>query len=151
MRSVTKPLILILCTGNSCRSQMAETILQAAAGDAVKVASAGSNPAGYVHQGAIDAMAEKGFDLRGAKSKHMDEFLNRNVEVVITVCGNADQVCPVYPGQLKRYHWPFKDPAVVVGTEEMVRAAFRRGRDQLETVFAAYGRGLADGLELSGK
>ncbi|MDC0276258.1 arsenate reductase ArsC, partial [Verrucomicrobiales bacterium] len=104
------PLVLILCTGNSCRSQMAEALLQRAAGDALRVASAGSKPSGYVHPLSIKAMAEMDIDISDHRSKNLDEFLNQDVEVVITVCGNADQVCPVFPGQAKRYHWGFDDP-----------------------------------------
>jgi len=139
-------MVLIICTGNACRSQMAEAFLREAAGEAVEVASAGSNPAGMVHPRVREVMAEKGFDLRGAKSQHMDEYLDREVAVVITVCDAADETCPTYPGQVQRYHWPFKDPIRVVGTEEMILEAFRRSRDEIETVFTLYGLGLADGL-----
>ena len=148
--AVSKPLILILCTANACRSQMGEAILQAVVGDAFEVVRAGCLPSGSVHEGAIEAMAEKGLDLREAKSQHMDEYLDRKVEIVITVCNRADEVCPVYSGQVKRHHWPFKDPALVVGTEEMVRTAFRRTRRDLEAVFSAYGRCLLAGLQLRG-
>ena len=92
------PIILILCTGNSCRSHLAEGILQAAIGDLLRVASAGSNPAGYVHPLAIEAMREIGIDISGHRSKHMNEFLDQEVETGITVCGNADQACPTFPG-----------------------------------------------------
>ena len=94
------PLILILCTGNSCRSHLAEGILRAAVGDALRVASAGSRPAGYVHPLAIKVLAEIGIDISAHRSKHLDEFLPEKVETVITVCGNADQVCPMFPGQM---------------------------------------------------
>lgn len=146
---MVKPVILIMCTGNACRSPMAQAFLQAAAGDAVEVVSAGSNPAGRPHRMTIEVMAEKGLDLRRANSRHVNEFLDREINVVITVCSHAAQVCPVFPGQVKLYHWPFKDPVTVVGTEEMIRKAFRRSRDELEVVFTAYGRGLVDGLELA--
>src|SRR5882724_7752818 len=92
------PLVLILCTGNSCRSHLAEGILRAAAGDVVRVASAGSKPAGFVHPLAIKALAEIGIDISVHRSKHLDEFLGQNVETVITVCGKADEVCPMFPG-----------------------------------------------------
>lgn len=128
---------------------MAEAFLQAAAGDAVEVASAGSNPAGKIHPVAIEVMAEKGLDLRGARSEHVNDYLEREVALTITVCAHAESQCAVYPGLARRYHWPFKDPAMVVGTEEMVRQAFRRTRDELEMVFTTYGRGLADGLEMA--
>jgi arsenate reductase len=106
---MTKPLILVLCTGNSCRSHLAEGILRRALGDAYEVASAGSKPAGYVHPLAIRAMADIGIDIASHESKHLDQFLNQNVETVITVCGNADQACPMFPGQVNRHHFPFDD------------------------------------------
>ncbi|MGY8640254.1 MAG: arsenate reductase ArsC [Verrucomicrobiales bacterium] len=140
------PLALILCTGNSCRSQMAEALLQRAAGDALRVASAGSKPSGYVHPLSIKAMAELDIDISDHRSKNLDEFLNQDVEVVITVCGNADQVCPVFPGQAKRYHWGFDDPADAEGSEEEQMVFFRRVRDEIDRVFSAYGHGRADAL-----
>ncbi len=140
-----KPLILVLCTGNSCRSHLAEGLLRAALGDGFEVASAGSNPAGYVHPLATRAMEEVGVDLSGHRSKHLDEFLDREVETVITVCGNADQACPVFPGQLNRHHWPFDDPAHAAGTEEEQLAVFRRVRDEIARVFGAYAAGRLDG------
>lgn len=138
------PAILILCTGNSCRSHLAEGILQRALGDRFRVASAGSNPAGYVHPLGIKAMAEIGIDISGHHSKHLDEFLSDEVETVITVCGNADQVCPMFPGQLNRHHWGFDDPAHATGTEEEQMAVFRRVRDEIQRVFNAYAAGLLD-------
>ena len=138
----TKPRILILCTGNSCRSHMAEGILRAAAGDLVEVHSAGSKPAGYVHPKAVEALREIGIDISDHRSKHMDEFLDRDIDTVITVCGNADQACPVFPGQVHRYHWPFDDPAHASGTEEEVMASFRRVRDEIKEVFGNYAREL---------
>src|SRR5476651_547778 len=86
IRMTTPPLVLILCTGNSCRSHLAEGILRKAVGDKFRIASAGSKPAGYVHPLAIRAMAEIGIDISGHRSKHLEEFLDRNVETVITVC-----------------------------------------------------------------
>ena len=94
----TPPLVLVLCTGNSCRSHMAEGILRAAAKGCFLVASAGSKPAGYVHPLAISALSEIGIDISNHTSKHLNDFLSQPVETVITVCGNADQVCPVFPG-----------------------------------------------------
>ena len=139
-----KPTILILCTGNSCRSHMAEGILRQASKGAFEVASAGSRPAGYVHPLAIKALAEINIDISNHASKHMNEFLQREVETVITVCGNADQVCPVFPGQVNRYHWPFDDPAHAVGSEEEKLAVFRRVRDEIARVFQAYAAGRLD-------
>ena len=135
---MNKPSILILCTGNSCRSHMAEGILRAAAGDIIEVHSAGSNPAGYVHPQAIATMAEIGIDISAHTSKHMNDFLERKINTVITVCGKADQACPMFPGQVHRYHWGFDDPAHATGTEEEIRNAFRRVRDQIQLVFNAY-------------
>jgi len=142
--SDSRPLVLILCTGNSCRSQMAEAILQKAAGDVLRVESAGSAPSGYVHPLAVKAVSEIGLDLSEGRSKNLDEFINEQVETVITVCGNADQVCPVFPGQVKRYHWGFDDPAHAEGTEEEQYAVFLRVRDEIDRVFSAYGLGRAD-------
>ncbi len=139
------PTILILCTGNSCRSHMAEGILRAAAGDLLNVQSAGSNPAGYVHPLAIKALAEIGIDISGHHSKHMNEFLTQDVETVITVCGNADQACPMFPGQMNRYHWGFDDPAHATGSEDEQMEMFRRVRDEIRQVFEAYAAGRKDG------
>ena len=136
-----QPTVLVLCTGNSCRSHLAECFLRAASGGAFQVASAGSKPAGYVHPLAIKAMAEVGIDLALHTSKHMNDFLSQNVETVITVCGNADQACPMFPGQVNRYHWGFTDPAHAAGTEEEVMAAFREVRDRIKLVFEAYATG----------
>src|SRR5690606_9036245 len=103
MPSKAKPTVLILCTGNSCRSHLAEGILGATAGDFLNVQSAGSKPAGYVHPLAIEVMREIGIDISTHRSKHLDEFRAQPVETVITVCGNADQVCPVFPEQMNRH------------------------------------------------
>ena len=149
MNSETQtPLILVLCTGNSCRSHIAEAILRAASGGVFRVASAGSKPAGYVHPLSIRALAEIGIDIASHTSKHMNLFLEQPVETVITVCGNADQVCPVYPGQATRYHWPFEDPAHAPGTEDEQMEVFRRVRDEIRRVFEAYARGRIDQARL---
>ncbi|HIG81262.1 MAG TPA: arsenate reductase ArsC [Verrucomicrobiales bacterium] len=138
-------LILILCTGNSCRSHLAEGILRAALGDAAIVASAGSNPTGTVHPMAIEVMAEIGIDIRTHTSKHLNEFLEKKVHTVITVCGHADAACPVFPGQAAKHHWPFDDPAKAEGNEEEIRATFRRVRDEIRVKFEAYAREIAVG------
>ena len=139
-----KPLVLILCTGNSCRSHLAEGILRKAAGDFLNVQSAGSKPAGYVHPLAIEVMNEIGIDIRQHRSKHLDEFLHQPVETVITVCGNADQACPTFPGQVNRHHWGFDDPAHATDSDEEKTAVFRRVRDEIRRVFEAYAAGRAD-------
>jgi arsenate reductase len=144
---MTPPTILILCTGNSCRSHLAEGLLREALGDSFRVESAGSKPAGYVHPLGIQAMAEVGIDISAHRSKHLDEFLTDKVETVITVCGNADQVCPVFPGQVNRHHWPFDDPAHATGSEEEQMAVFRRVRDEIARVFQAYAAGRLDALK----
>jgi arsenate reductase len=146
-RGARKPTILVLCTGNSCRSHMAEGILRAAAGDILEAASAGSKPAGHVHPLAIAAMQEIGLDISRHRSKPMDEFLGGNVETVITVCGNADQACPMFPGQVNRHHWPFDDPARATGTDEEKMAVFRRVRDEIKKVFEAYADGRRDQMK----
>lgn len=140
-----KPNVLILCTGNSCRSHMAEGILRAAAGDLIEVHSAGSKPAGYVHPRAIQVLKEIGIDISAHTSKHMNDFLDRKITTVITVCGNADQACPMYPGQVNRHHWGFDDPAHAKGSEEDILAEFRRVRDEIQLVFGAYAAGLKEG------
>lgn len=138
------PLVLVLCTGNSCRSHLAEGILRAASKGRFRVASAGSKPAGYVHPLAIQVMKEMGIDISSHHSKHLNEFLNQPVETVITVCGNADQACPMFPGQVNRYHWGFDDPAHASGTDEEKLAVFRRVRDEIRRVFEAYAAGRLD-------
>ena len=141
---MSKPVVLILCTGNSCRSHLAEGLLRAAAGDILDVQSAGSKPAGYVHPLAIKAMAELGIDISRHRSKPLTEFLDQKVETVITVCGNADDACPVFPGQVNKHHWPFYDPAHADGTDEQKLAVFRQVRDEINRVFGAYAAGRRD-------
>jgi arsenate reductase len=138
---MNKPTILILCTGNSCRSHLAEGILQKALGDEYEVRSAGSRPAGFVHPLAVRVMKEIGLDISGHRSKHLEEFLEQQVETVIAVCANADQACPIFPGRVNRYHWDFDDPAQATGTEEEKLTVFRRIRDEIRKVFEAYAAG----------
>ena len=149
--NTVKPTVLILCTGNSCRSHLAEGLLRAAAGDLFNVASAGSKPAGYVHPLAIVAMKEIGIDISAHTSKHMNEFLAGEVETVITVCGNADQACPIYPGQVNRHHWPFEDPAHATGTEAEILEVFRRVRNEIRNKFTAYADGRRDEIKRAAK
>ena len=142
---MSKPTVLILCTGNSCRSHMAEGILRNAASDLIEVASAGSNPSGYVHPKAITALNEIGIDISSHTSKHMNDFLNQDIHTVITVCGNADQACPTYPGQSHRHHWGFEDPAHAEGSEDEIMEVFRKVRDEIRLVFEAYSSGIRTG------
>ena len=144
-----KASILILCTGNSCRSHLAEGLLRADAGDLFEIHSAGSKPAGYVHPKAIRVMSELGIDISGHTSKHLSEFLDRKIDIVITVCGNADQACPMFPGQVSRHHYGFDDPALAQGTEEEILAVFRRTRDAVRLVFQAYADGRRDLVQTS--
>ena len=147
MEKQVKPLILILCTGNSCRSHMAEGILREVAGNVLNVQSAGSAPTGSVHPLAILTLGEIGIDISSHTSKHMNEFLSSNVETVITVCDNADQACPSFPGQSCRHHWPFPDPAKVKGTEEEIQNAFEQVRDEIQRVFTDYGLSRINGIQ----
>ena len=139
MEEKAKPLILILCTGNSCRSHIAEGILQEVAGDILNVQSAGSDPAGFVHPLAVTVLADIGIDISENSSKHMNEFLSSEVETVITVCDNADQACPSFPGQANRHHWPFPDPAKAEGSKEEIRKIFEKVRDDIRRVFTDFG------------
>lgn len=125
---------------------MAEGILRQSAGAIVNVQSAGSNPAGYVHPLAIRVMSEIGIDISTHRSKHLQEFLHQKVETVITVCGNADQACPMFPGQVRRHHWGFHDPAKAEGTEAEKLEVFRQIRDEMRRVFEAYAAGRFDAL-----
>ena len=138
---MSKPTVLILCTGNSCRSHMAEGILRHAGGDLFEVRSAGSKPAGYVHPMAIEAMKEIGIDISAHESKSLELFLDGTVDTIVTVCGNASDACPVFPGDVKRYHWGFIDPAHAEGSDEEVMAVFREVRDLIRNTFEAYAAG----------
>lgn len=120
---------------------MAEGILRQAASDLFEVCSAGSNPSGYVHQSAIEVLDEIGIDISTHRSKHMNDFVGKCVETVITVCGRADHVCPAFPAQRNRYHWGFDDPAEAEGSADEVTAVFRRVRDEIKLVFQAYADG----------
>ena len=124
--------ILILCTGNSCRSHMAEGLLKHLASDLFEVFSAGSNPAGIVHPLAIEVLKEKGIDISLNTSKSLNLFINVNIDIVITVCDNAKEACPVFPNSPKTLHWPFEDPPHAQKDGENEIDAFRRIRDQIE-------------------
>ena len=125
-----KPRVLFLCTGNSCRSQMAEGFLRHFAGDRFDVASAGTRPA-VLNPGAVDAMREVGVDIAQHRSKSVDEFAGQRFDHVITVCDRARESCPIFPGATRLHHWPFDDPAEATGTSEERMAVFRRVRDEI--------------------
>jgi arsenate reductase (thioredoxin) len=124
--------VLFLCTGNSCRSQMSEAWLNELGGDRFAVYSAGLEPHG-VHPLTIKVMEETGYDMSDHRSKHLDEFVGEvEFDFLITVCGNADERCPVFPGMGERLHWPFDDPAGFEGPEEQKLVFFRKVRDQIK-------------------
>jgi len=122
--------VLILCTGNSARSQMAEGLLRHLAADRFEVASAGVAP-GHVRPEAVEVMRELGIDISSHRSKSVDEFIEQEFDYVITVCDNANEQCPVFPGRTKRIHWSFDDPAAAQGDESARLGFFRRVRDEI--------------------
>jgi arsenate reductase len=122
--------VLILCTGNSARSQMAEGLLRHLAGDRFEVMSAGVSPT-QVKPEALTAMREIGIDISSHRSKSVDEFSHEQFDYVITVCDNANEQCPVFPGSTKRIHWSFEDPAAAAGDENARLAVFFRVRDEI--------------------
>jgi arsenate reductase len=126
-----KKRVLILCTGNSARSQMAEGLLKAIAGDRFDVSSAGVDPT-HVRPEAIEVMREIGFDISSHRSKSVDEFSGEEFDYVVTVCDNARDNCPVFPGSATRLHWSFEDPAAVQGSLEERLAEFRHCRDLIQ-------------------
>jgi arsenate reductase len=125
-----KKRVLILCTGNSARSQMAEGLLRSDAGERFTVESAGTKPS-TVRAEAIAVMQEVGIDITSHRSKHVDEFAGQNFDYVLTVCDNAKESCPVFFGKTTRLHHSFNDPAAVEGSEEKRLGAFRKLRDEL--------------------
>ena len=125
-----KQRVLILCTGNSARSQMAEGLLREMAGDRFEVVSAGVAPS-HVRSEAIEVMREIGIDISSHRSKSVDGFTGQVFDYVITVCDNANQQCPIFPGKSKRIHWSIDDPAETTGDEDVRLAAFRSARDEL--------------------
>ncbi len=127
--------ILILCTGNSCRSQMAEGFLKHF-DKTLHVRSAGTHPSGQVHPKAVQVMAEAGVDISDGRPENVDLYLDEAWDYVITVCGNAKETCPVFQGKVKeQLHIGFEDPADATGSDDEVLAAFRRIRDEIKTDF----------------
>jgi arsenate reductase len=123
--------VLILCTHNSSRSQMAEGLLRELADGQMEVYSAGTEPS-RVHPLAIKTMAERGIDISGHTSKHLSQFLGDTLDYVITVCDDANETCPVFPGAAHRLHWSFPDPSAAEGSEEERLAVYRTVRDSIE-------------------
>lgn len=142
IKRMAKKRILVLCTGNSARSQMGEGLFRHEGGDAYEVFSAGTKPS-HVRREAIGVMREIGIDISGHRSKSMDEFSGQSFDYLVTVCDNARDTCPVFPGAVRHVHWSLEDPAVVEGTEEERLAAFRRIRDQIPERVKAFYRGQA--------
>jgi arsenate reductase len=126
-----KPKVIFLCTGNSCRSHMAEAIVNARLGDEWQAFSAGTEPAGYVHPKALAALAEIGIQHAG-ESKHTDEFRDRDFDLVVTLCDDAAENCPIWLGQGKRVHVGFPDPAKAEGLDDEVMKVFRTVRDEID-------------------
>jgi arsenate reductase (thioredoxin) len=127
---MNKTRVLVLCTGNSARSQMGEGLFREEGGGAYEVSSAGTKPS-RVRPEAIAAMREIGIDISGHRSKSVEEFAGQAFDFVVTVCDSARDACPIFPGATERIHWSLEDPAAVEGSEEERLAAFRRIRDQL--------------------
>jgi len=134
------PRILILCTGNSCRSQMAEGFLRSF-DSTLEVYSAGTSPAGQVHPKAIQVMKEAGIDISRHSTRLVDDFIKMDFDYVITVCDHARETCPVFSGIVKhQLHMGFEDPAAVTGTEEEVLTVFRKVRDEIKKKFYEFYR-----------
>jgi arsenate reductase len=133
--------VLFLCTGNSCRSQMAEGWARELGGGAVAVESAGIEAHGK-NPRAIAVMAEAGVDISAQESTVVDDAMLRRADVVVTVCGHADEVCPALPPEVRKIHWPLADPAKATGSEDQIMAAFRATRNEVKRRV----RGLLAGL-----
>lgn len=130
--------VLVLCTGNSCRSQMAEALWEKLGHGQWQSASAGSRPSGYVHPLAIRAMQELDIDISDYQSKSLNQFTDQSFELVVTVCDNAKEACPVFPGAANTLHWPFDDPADATGSDEEKLVVFRRVRDEIKNTIESY-------------
>lgn len=133
MSPKTKYKVLFLCTGNQARSQMAEALMKARAGDDFDVTSAGSRPKPAVHPMAVRIISEQGIDISSVKPKDVARFTEVPFDYVITLCDNARDVCPIFPGEGERIHWSIPDPAAADGTEEEMLEAFRAARDDIES------------------
>lgn len=130
--------VLIVCTGNACRSQMAEGLWREIGKGAWEAVSAGSEPAGWVHPLAVRAMEEIGIDISDHRSESIDDYLGQTFDLVVTLCDHAARNCPLFPDGKERLHWPFPDPIRAKGSEEKRLAAFREVRDGIRDRIAAY-------------
>lgn len=129
--------VMFLCTGNTCRSQMAEGFARELGKGIVASYSAGLMPAGVVHPRAIAVMKEAGIDISDQRSKGIDTNLLHKMDMIVTLCGNAEASCPVTPPEIKRMHWPIDDPVHAMGTEEGILKAFRKARDEIQEKIVA--------------
>ena len=125
--------VLFLCTGNSCRSQMAEAIMNTLGKGQSQSFSAGAKPAGFVHPLAARTLQEAGYPTDGLRSKSWDEFKGDSFDAIVTVCDNARESCPVFPGKAERIHWSFEDPAGAAGSEEEKLRIFRKVFAEIQT------------------
>ena len=141
----TKYKVLFLCTGNQARSQMAEALLNTHAGKAFDVTSAGSNPNPKVHPLAARVLSEKGIDISSAFPKDAVRFTHIEFDYVITLCDDARDVCPVFPGEGERIHWSIPDPAAASGTDEERLEAFRKARDDIDRLIDRFVREMQEG------
>ncbi len=124
--------VLILCTGNSCRSQMAQAIWQDSGSSEWIAMSAGSRPSGYVHPLALKSIEELGLPINGLESKSVDLFVGEEIDLAVTVCDHAKEACPLLPGVKQTLHWPFEDPADATGSDDEKIIQFRKIRDQIK-------------------
>jgi len=136
--------VLVICTGNSARSQMAEALLRQEGGERLEIFSAGSAPADRIHPLAVRAMAEIGLDISAQKPKPLSDFLGQPFDYIIAVCSKAAEACPYFPGPAARLHWFYDDPAAAQGTDEEKMAAFRAVRDDLKLRIAEWLSSLSD-------
>lgn len=137
VKAASKRRVLFLCTGNSCRSQMAEGLLRSLAGGRFEVHSAGTRPQG-VNPRAVSTMRELGIDIGDQSSDHVDSYLGTGVDTVITVCDHAAENCPTFPERVRRIHWSFDDPAQATGTEAERMQVFRRVRDEIRDTLRSW-------------
>ena len=135
--------ILVICTGNACRSQMAEGFLRSF-DDGLRITSAGTNPAPFVHPLTVSVMKEVGVDISDNSPKSVERYLFNTFDYVITLCDNAKEVCPDFTGQVKqRLHFGFEDPVALHGTHEEKLDAFRKTRDEIKTTFESFYKGIS--------
>ncbi|MBI5098440.1 MAG: arsenate reductase ArsC [Nitrospirae bacterium] len=123
--------VMFLCTGNSCRSQMAEGFARDLGKGLIEAHSAGLTPS-RVQPRTIEVMKEVGIDISSQKSKAIDEDLLKQMDVIVTLCGHAEAMCPMTPPEIKKIHWPIDDPVGAIGTEEEIMKAFRKARDEIK-------------------